>query len=83
MPSLPFRVPHAPTFEPDSEWKPEAPVPWWRDEKYNVGRETARPVYVRVMNALAKRTATIKVNTRRRKSREKYCFKNTRDIILY
>lgn len=66
VPLLPFSIPHGPTFEPDVRWKPDVKtVPWWQDEKYNVGLETARPVNVRITNSLIKRSATIKVRRRK------------------
>lgn len=61
---LPSRIPHEPLFEPDVNWVPAIPdgtPEWWRDEKYNVGMETARPIKIRIMNTLIKRSVTLKV----------------------
>lgn len=40
---------------------PGTDLPWWQDEKYNVGMETTRPIDVHVTNPIIKETATIKV----------------------
>jgi hypothetical protein len=61
---LPSRIPHEPLFEPDVNWVPaimDGSFEWWRDEKYNVGMETIRPIKIRVMNTLIKRSVTLKV----------------------
>lgn len=78
VPLLPFSIPHGPTFEPDTRWKPDVKtVPWWQDEKYNVGLETARPVNVRITNSLIKRSATIKV----RRGQKRKLFENNIEMI--
>lgn len=61
--ALPYRIPHESTFEPpDVGWEPNTvTIPWWQDEKYNVGMETIRPINVRILNPLIKRSITIKV----------------------
>lgn len=59
---LPYRIPHEPIFEPDVSWEPNtATTPWWQDEKYNIGMETIRPINVRLLNPLIKRSTVIKV----------------------
>lgn len=63
---LPFRLPHEPVYEPDVSWSPPNvnAMPWWQDETYNVGLETAKAVKVRVMNPLIKRCAAMRVRNK-------------------
>lgn len=63
---LPFRLPHEPVYEPDVSWSPlnVNTTPWWQDEVYNVGWETAKAVEIHVMNPLIKRCATMRVSNK-------------------
>ncbi|KAM8794250.1 cytochrome b5 domain-containing protein 1 [Eudromia elegans] len=45
-------VPGVPPLAPRSDWVPPAGPPWWRDPRYEVGRLSARPRLVRLVNTL-------------------------------
>uniref|UniRef100_A0A8C6ZB67 Uncharacterized protein n=1 Tax=Nothoprocta perdicaria TaxID=30464 RepID=A0A8C6ZB67_NOTPE len=46
------RVPGVPPLAPRSDWVPPAGPPWWRDPRYEVGRLSAHPRLVRLVNTL-------------------------------
>lgn len=55
------RFPHLPPLEPTSAWAPNFEVPWWRDPAFVVGRLSAAPRRVRIVNSLTAHEHTLEV----------------------
>ncbi|DBA02967.1 TPA: hypothetical protein N0F65_003155 [Lagenidium giganteum] len=62
LPFLPHgRFLHAPPLEPDTTWKTNDFVPWWKDPKYMVGRLTRKARWIEVVNVLTQQTHALEV----------------------
>ncbi len=63
MPLCPTgRYLHIPPQEPDSNWKPDFEIPWWKDnEKYKIGNLTKRKRKIRIINMLTKHDDILEV----------------------
>jgi len=53
VPYTPFgRFIHVPPTEPDANWTTDFGTPWWKDDRYNVGKLTRKTTRIKLVNML-------------------------------
>jgi hypothetical protein len=52
---------HVPPVTPDSNWYNDFETPWWRDEKYTVGKLASATIKIRALNLLTKQSCDLEV----------------------
>lgn len=55
------RFVHVPPAGPSSDWDTDLGQPWWRDQRYQVGRLSARTRWIRVINMLTSQEQDLQV----------------------
>lgn len=55
------RFMHVPPKDPTSDWKNDFGTPWWRDEKFFIGRLSKSTRLVRIVNVLTKQEKLLEV----------------------
>lgn len=62
------RFVHVPPAGPSSDWDTDIGQPWWSDERYQVGRLSAKTRWVRVINMLTSQEQELQVSREPRSS---------------
>lgn len=56
------RFVHIPPAGPSSDWDTDFGQPWWTDERYQVGRLSAKTRWIRVVNMLTSQEQKLQVS---------------------
>lgn len=60
------RFVHVPPAGPRCDWATDFGEPWWKDERYKVGRLSAKTRWIRVINTLTSQEQRLEVSSHKR-----------------